>query len=136
MAKRVSKTPVWKPSGKLNQKFVSGWVIGTIYPTDDGEWLFHKKQLCSHNQDRKESRPTVYETQEKARKVAEQMLKEGGHTFKNDVMYIREYIWETPSDQPKLELLGDRNPKAIFLRGGPSGLFGFEVLTGETNDKA
>jgi hypothetical protein len=57
------------------KKYILGYVVGLIYPSDGMEWLTHKEHWCSLNPFKKDSHPTLYTTPDKARAVAEKLAK-------------------------------------------------------------
>lgn len=93
------------------KSYVLGWVIGIVY-SDGHEWLFHKRELCSLNIDRKESDPTVYDSPEAARQAAEKL----GDYSGMGPMFIRVYWLESHRPQ-KLQLVSKlKGPHRIDIR--------------------
>lgn len=79
---------------KKRKLYLLGYVVGCIYPGDDGEWLFKDKlgNLCGWN-GLKQDKAMIHATPEKAKKVAEAHLAAVKSSWQ---LFYRPYLLESP----------------------------------------
>jgi len=81
------------PNGGYRKIKIMGWIVGCNYPHDGGEWLFFGSSLCSLDNSRPDSNPTLYKNKEEALIFAQTLTSSWP-------LFIRPYICENYSKNP------------------------------------